>query len=56
MLHGILGCCLSCAHKYWLSASHGIPALNDDEIELRIKRDLPVSRSLMVILWSHHEV
>ena len=33
MLHGILGCCLSCAHKYWLSTSHGIPALNDDEIE-----------------------
>ena len=39
MLHGILGCCLSCAHKYWLSTSHGIPALNDDEIELRIKPD-----------------
>ena len=42
MLHGILGCCLSCAHKYWLSTSHGIPELNDDEIELR-GRDLPVS-------------
>ena len=33
----------SCAHKYWLSTSRGIPALNDDVIELRIKRDLPVS-------------
>ena len=34
---------LSCAHKYWLSTSHGIPTRNDDEIELRMKRDLPVS-------------
>ena len=44
MLHAILVVvAYSYAHKYWLSTSHGIPTLNDDVIELRIKRDLPVS-------------
>ena len=35
--------CYLCTDKYSLLTSHGIPAMNYDEIELKIKRDLPLS-------------
>ena len=43
LLYDIVVCCYPCVHKYWLSTSNRIRTLNDDEIKLRIKRDLPVS-------------
>ena len=43
VLHGILAFLALVVLTNTGSTSHGIPALNDDEIELRIKRDLPVS-------------